>query len=154
FSARYGAAGPWTDVFAMALIFVEVASGRPALQGLDDRQLWRAATDDEDRPSLLGRGVAATAALEAAIQRPAAGHPAQRFPDIGEMWADVLAAQRRSRSTPAPPEGQRRICTVMSIDFSDVSAREPEKVEELLDLYFETAKRHVEAMGGVVHWAA
>ncbi|MBI4704435.1 MAG: protein kinase, partial [Deltaproteobacteria bacterium] len=35
FNKKRGATGPWTDVFALALILVEVASGRRALDGDD-----------------------------------------------------------------------------------------------------------------------
>ncbi|MEO6575910.1 MAG: serine/threonine-protein kinase, partial [Polyangiaceae bacterium] len=39
FDRRFGATGPWTDVFALALIVVEVVSGKSALEG-DTPQLF------------------------------------------------------------------------------------------------------------------
>jgi serine/threonine protein kinase len=50
-SARsHGATGPWTDVFAMALILIELLSGRPALEGDDIIQLSVASRDPARGP--------------------------------------------------------------------------------------------------------
>src|SRR6185503_11850039 len=43
FNKQRGATGPWTDVFALALILVELLTGRKALEGDDPTQLYVAA---------------------------------------------------------------------------------------------------------------
>ncbi|AUX22147.1 protein kinase [Sorangium cellulosum] len=96
FSARFGATGPWTDVYAMALILVEVASGQPALSGSDVIQLFVASSDEAIRPGLRARGVSASAEIEAVVGRALAINPSQRFHHLGEMWAALEAAQRTS----------------------------------------------------------
>ncbi|WP_437639851.1 protein kinase domain-containing protein [Sorangium sp. So ce854] len=96
FSPRFGATGPWTDVYAMALILIEVASGQPALSGADVIQLFVASSDEAIRPSLRARGVNASVDVEAVLGRALAIHPSQRFHNLGEMWAALEAAQRAS----------------------------------------------------------
>jgi len=94
FYPGYGATGPWTDVFAMALVLIEVASGRPALVGGDLLQLFASAGDERHRPNLSERGIVASRAVDAVLARALAVSPALRFPDLGTMWAAVLAARR------------------------------------------------------------
>jgi class 3 adenylate cyclase/tetratricopeptide (TPR) repeat protein len=110
FSPRYGATGPWTDVFAMALVLIEVASGRAALVGFDVVQLFVASSNEESRPSLRERGVPADSAVEAVVARALAVRPEDRYQTIGEMWAALEAARRLgagrpplSTPPPAPP---------------------------------------------------
>ncbi|WP_437593202.1 protein kinase domain-containing protein [Sorangium sp. So ce1000] len=96
FSPRFGATGPWTDVYAMALILIEVASGQPALSGGDVIQLFVASSDESIRPSFRARGVNANADVEAVLGRALAINPSQRFHNLGEMWAALEAAHRSS----------------------------------------------------------
>src|SRR5262249_1596979 len=51
FSRTYGATGPWTDVFSLALIFSEAVSGRPALAGESLPELAYASCDRTRRPT-------------------------------------------------------------------------------------------------------
>ncbi|AGP36199.1 serine/threonine-protein kinase [Sorangium cellulosum] len=96
FSPRFGATGPWTDVYAMALILIEVASGQPALSGGDVIQLFVASSDESIRPSFRARGVSASPDVEAVLGRALAINPSQRFRNLGEMWSALEAAQRSS----------------------------------------------------------
>jgi serine/threonine-protein kinase len=86
FSRQHGATGPWTDVFALARVLVEVASGTPALGGDDMAQLYLAATDPAIRPSLRGAGVRAPVAVEVVLRRALAVNPRERYPTAGECW--------------------------------------------------------------------
>ena len=51
FSRSLGANGPWTDVYALGLVFTELLAGRPALEGEDFVQLGVAAIDPGRRPT-------------------------------------------------------------------------------------------------------
>ena len=51
FNKQRGASGPWTDVFALALLFVELITGKKALEGDDPTQLYIAAADPTVRPT-------------------------------------------------------------------------------------------------------
>ncbi|KYF86908.1 protein kinase, partial [Sorangium cellulosum] len=175
FSGRFGATGPWTDVFAMALVLIEVASGQPGLAGDDVIQLYTAAVEESRRPSLAARGVSASPALEAVLSRALAPSPRLRFRDMGEMWAALTATldapasssfppasaggeppswelQRTAPATPAT--GENRVCTVMFVDLAEAAALSarlaPEDVKEIVDRCFAAVKEQVEAMGGLV----
>ncbi|MDC0677691.1 bifunctional serine/threonine-protein kinase/formylglycine-generating enzyme family protein [Sorangium atrum] len=92
FHHRFGATGPWTDVFALALVLIEVASGNRALLGSDVTQLYIAATDPAFRPSLQGAGVSAPDAVEAVVRRALAIDPRERYRTAGELWGALEAA--------------------------------------------------------------
>ncbi|HKQ69969.1 MAG TPA: serine/threonine-protein kinase, partial [Polyangiaceae bacterium] len=51
FSRARGATGPWTDVYALALVFSELVSGKPALAGGDFIQFGVASADPGHRPT-------------------------------------------------------------------------------------------------------
>ncbi|WP_437500085.1 bifunctional serine/threonine-protein kinase/formylglycine-generating enzyme family protein [Sorangium sp. So ce1099] len=110
FHHRFGATGPWTDVFALALVLIEVASGNRALLGSDVTQLYIAATDPAFRPSLHGAGVSAPDAVEAVVRRALAVEPRERYRTAGELWGALEAALAASGSpfhaaAPAPAPG-------------------------------------------------
>src|SRR5262245_10096721 len=107
FHRRFGATGPWTDVFALALVLIEVASGRAALDGGDTTQLFIASTDLTIRPSLKQCGVGASDAVETVLRRALAVDPRDRHHSAGEFWdalecalPEAAAATRR-----VPEEG-------------------------------------------------
>ncbi|WP_437708652.1 bifunctional serine/threonine-protein kinase/formylglycine-generating enzyme family protein [Sorangium sp. So ce448] len=104
FHHRFGATGPWTDVFALALVLIEVASGNRALLGSDVTQLYIAATDPAFRPSLGGAGVSAPDAVEAVVRRALAIDPRERYRTAGELWGALEAAMATAAPAGAPPE--------------------------------------------------
>ncbi|XXY44418.1 AAA family ATPase [Sorangium sp. So ce269] len=101
FNPKLGATGPWTDVFALGLILLQLASGRQPLAGSDWADLYLASVDPLSRPSFAGLGVAASPALEAVIARALAVEPAARFGDARAL-GEALAAARRG-TTLRPP---------------------------------------------------
>src|SRR5262249_59712585 len=92
FHRRFGATGPWTDVFALALVLIEVASGRAALDGGDTTQLFIASTDLSYRPSLKQCGVDAPDAVEEGLRRAPAVGPRGRDPAAGDPLDAARAA--------------------------------------------------------------
>jgi formylglycine-generating enzyme required for sulfatase activity len=92
FSRQVGATGPWTDVFALALVAVEMLLGRPALDGEDVVQLAVAASHPERRPTPRTLGVAVSDAVEAVFSKALAVRPTERFARAGEFWTALSAA--------------------------------------------------------------
>jgi serine/threonine protein kinase len=101
FTPRYAApeqlagarTGPWTDVHALALLFVELVSGRPAF-GKDEAAMF--AIFDPARPTPGARGVE-VGGLEPVLRRALALRPMDRYPD-----AAALALAMRAVTAPGP----------------------------------------------------
>jgi formylglycine-generating enzyme required for sulfatase activity len=87
FSRTYGATGPWTDVFALALVAVEMLLGRPPLEGDDLVQLGFSAGNPERRPTPRTLGVSVPDGVEAVFQRALAVRPEARYARAAEFWA-------------------------------------------------------------------
>ncbi|HTJ84370.1 MAG TPA: SUMF1/EgtB/PvdO family nonheme iron enzyme, partial [Polyangiaceae bacterium] len=92
FNKQRGATGPWTDVFALALVLVECVSGRKALEGDDPTQLYIASADPAIRPTLRPRGVDVSDEVEAVLKKALEVEPKHRYPDAGSFWTALEAA--------------------------------------------------------------
>jgi formylglycine-generating enzyme required for sulfatase activity/serine/threonine protein kinase len=92
FSRAQGATGPWTDVFALALIFTELLVQVPPLRGDDLTQLAVASMDPRRRPTPRTFGANVPDALEATLARALAVTPSERFQTIGEFWEALRGA--------------------------------------------------------------
>jgi formylglycine-generating enzyme required for sulfatase activity len=86
FSRTYGATGPWTDVFALALVAVEMLTGRTALEGDDLVQLGFASGNPERRPTPRALGAAVPEAVEAVFAKALAVKPQERYARAGDFW--------------------------------------------------------------------
>ena len=106
FDVTHGATGPWTDVFALALIFVELITGRPALEGQDTIQLFVASANPQTRPTPRNRGVQVSAAMDQVLERALAVQPRDRFLSAGAFASALRTAapgNELDRTLPAPP---------------------------------------------------
>ena len=92
FNKQRGATGPWTDVFALALITVELLIGKKALEGDDPTQLYVAAADPTLRPTPRALGADVPDAVERVLDKALAVEPRNRFPDADAMWDALLDA--------------------------------------------------------------
>ena len=114
FTPQYGApeqfdytqhgSGPWTDVFALALVLVELVSGERALQGEDLIQLHLCALDRARRPTPRNRGVSVPRAVEEVMQQALAVNPKDRFATVGAFWAALQAAVDEHDTDGVPSE--------------------------------------------------
>ncbi len=102
FNKRLGATGPWTDVFALALILVELVSGQRALEGDDPTQLYVAATNPGARPTLRRQGVHTSDAVETVLQRALAIEPPDRYADAKTFWQALKTAALAPLGSPGP----------------------------------------------------
>jgi formylglycine-generating enzyme required for sulfatase activity len=106
FSRTHGATGPWTDVFALALIAVEIVTGREALQGDDFLQLAVSSANTAHRPTPGAMGVAVTPEVEAVFAKAVAIKPSDRWPSAGDFWNALRTALKldpmRGMTDPTP----------------------------------------------------
>jgi formylglycine-generating enzyme required for sulfatase activity/serine/threonine protein kinase len=128
FNKQRGASGPWTDVFALALILVELITGKKALDGDDPTQLYIAAADPAVRPTPRGRGAVVTDAVEQVLEKALTVEPKYRYADAGEFWdALVAAAKDAPLLARAPSSSSARDALMGTAEFAaraklDVSA--------------------------------
>jgi formylglycine-generating enzyme required for sulfatase activity len=93
FSRSHGATGPWTDVFAMALILVEILrGGQAALDGNDFMQMAIASRDPMRRPTPRAFGLEVTDAVERVFLTALAIAPGSRYPSMGQFWGALSHA--------------------------------------------------------------
>ena len=93
FSRSHGATGPWTDVFAMALILVEILRGGiPALDGSDLIQMAVASRDPHRRPTPRSFGVQVPDSVERVFSIALAVSPADRYATMGQFWGALYQA--------------------------------------------------------------
>jgi serine/threonine protein kinase len=89
---RLGPIGPWTDVYALALVAVEVLSGRFPMSGEGWQQLMAGSLDESARPTPRALGVSCSDAVEAVFARALSVVPNQRQRDMLRFWADLKEA--------------------------------------------------------------
>lgn len=105
FSRARGATGPWTDVYAMGLMFSEMVSGKFALEGEDFIQLGMSSADPNRRPTPRTLGAEVTDEIEAAVAKAVAIKTSDRYQSAGEFWNALREAlgqapMRRLATTP------------------------------------------------------
>lgn len=92
FNRRFGATGPWTDVYALALVLVEMVTGQIALDGDDATQLYIASTDVSMRPTPRARGVQTSHEVEAVFQKALSVEPRSRYSSAKAFWKELREA--------------------------------------------------------------
>ncbi|MCL4756157.1 MAG: protein kinase [Myxococcales bacterium] len=92
FARRFGATGPWTDVFALALVLIELVSGKRALEGEDAAELFVSSADSAHRPTLRARGVEVSEPVEEVFKVALSVDPRERFRTMGEFWDALCEA--------------------------------------------------------------
>lgn len=128
FHRKFGATGPWTDVFALALVLVEVVSGRRALEGTDTTQLYIMSTDATHRPTLRGLGIPTSDEVEAVLKRALAIEVRDRYHTSGAFWdalgaalpSPVRAGSRPSWEVRGEPAGSAPELPAAAADMSTV----------------------------------
>jgi eukaryotic-like serine/threonine-protein kinase len=92
FSRTFGATGPWTDEFALALIVTEMVTGRVPLEGETIAEVAYASVDVNRRPTPRTFGATVSDAVEAVFVRALAVKPEDRFATAGDLWQALHAA--------------------------------------------------------------
>ncbi|WP_394839032.1 serine/threonine protein kinase [Pendulispora rubella] len=105
FDRRFGATGAWTDVFALALILVEVVVGKSAMQG-EGVELFLMASNLHERPTLRTFGVDEGGAVERVLARALAVHPTDRYAHANAFWDALTAAMNDGEAAAVSPRPQ------------------------------------------------
>ncbi len=93
FSKTFGETGPWTDVFGMALVILEVMrGGQRAFQGDDYMELAKQSCDEEQRPTPFHLKLEVSPAVEAVFQRALAVPSNLRYESMSEFWSALRGA--------------------------------------------------------------
>ncbi|HZO11878.1 MAG TPA: AAA family ATPase, partial [Polyangiaceae bacterium] len=166
FDRRHGATGPWSDVYALALILIEVCSGEAALIGDTPVELYIAAANEQYRPSLASHGVRTSAEVDAVVKRALSVDPRQRYADAGSMWSALRGAMGSpalsATATAEPPPLRRatvgsselnRVCTILFAELTGLEGSErldPEQLSELVRRYMAALENAVVSLEGNV----
>lgn len=94
---RFGATGPWTDVWGLALTMVEVLVGGPAIDG-DTYAMRRLSLDEKRRPTPRALGAVVSDEVEQAFERALAVDPRRRTRDVETFWTELERAMSLSLS--------------------------------------------------------
>jgi serine/threonine protein kinase len=109
-----GRPGPWTDVYALALIVLEVLSDRAVMEGSEFAAVLNRVLDWRSRPTPRGHGLVLPARIDAALARALSRAPDDRQKSAGDLWAELKRQAPRisppvisaaiAQPTPNPPE--------------------------------------------------
>jgi serine/threonine-protein kinase len=131
FDESVGAIGPWTDVYALALVALEAFTDRTVMLGEHLGELALKALDPENRPTPRALGLAVGDHVEEVFARAVALSPAGRPQDAGELWGmlkNALTVDGASGQVPhavrapsePPPPATLRMDTPVPDDTSPV----------------------------------
>lgn len=109
-SEAYGVAGPWTDVFALALMLVELVTGRDPLGDGPAEQRARVVLDRNARPTPRALGACVTDAVEQVVARALCVYPAERFQTADSFWSALRDAARSTAPLPFAATLRREHC--------------------------------------------
>ena len=159
FNRAFGATGPWTDVYALALVASELLAGRPATDAEGVTALGLAAIDLQHRPTPRALGATINDPAEAVFARALAVSPVERYARAGQFWIDLETAsgmplsvplrERASRVslTPLTPRLTPPSTTPPAVSVSHVAPPQP---RHALALKLTLAAGFAAALGGVV----
>ncbi|AKV04645.1 serine/threonine protein kinase [Labilithrix luteola] len=111
FSPKIGAVGPWTDVYSLTLVLLELLLGekaRPARSIADG--LLKALEPSTGSPKPSSFGMVMPPAVEELLGLAVSQDPKKRPSDVGVFWASLRDAMRDGPSILArlPPEAAKR----------------------------------------------
>jgi serine/threonine protein kinase len=114
FDERLGGIGPWTDVYAIALVLLEVMTDRTVMDGEHIGELAAQALNPTRRPTPRSLGLSVGDEVEAVLTRAVALNPDQRLRDAGELWGTLKHAMSAASA--------RRVSVAGTLRMSDAGS--------------------------------
>ncbi|AKT40359.1 serine/threonine protein kinase [Chondromyces crocatus] len=99
---RYGQAGPWTDVWGLAITMAETLVGHQIIEG-ETQAMMGTALDPARRPTPRSEGCNLSAEVDAVFERALAVNPRDRTKDVETFWTELEQALGFSPSFGARP---------------------------------------------------
>ena len=114
FASKFGKVGPWTDVYSLALVLLEVMTGDKVRPAANLAEGLLAAMDPKTgSPSAKSLGLVLPASVEALLLRAVAQSPHERPRDAGVFWSALKEAIGTS------PKPNLAMATVMDDGVGD-----------------------------------
>lgn len=164
FNRAFGATGPWTDVYALALVASELLAGKSASTEADVSALGLAAMDPTHRPTPRALGASVPDGVEDVFAQALRVSPVERYSRAGQFWLELERAcgmplsiplrERASRAslTPLSPRPSLTSSAPPGLSLSQVapSSRHGWALQLLLGLTFAAALGAVAIAGGLL----
>lgn len=93
----YGATGPWTDVYGLALVVTQVLLGRPPISG-DMTSMMGSALDKNFRPTPSRRGSMLAIEADRVLEKALAVDPRSRTQSVEAFWTQLELVNGRQPS--------------------------------------------------------
>jgi serine/threonine-protein kinase len=96
--ATVGKSGGWTDVYALALLMMELLSDRVVMDGQETGALVERALDEQRRPTPRTHGLELPRNLDLVLTRAVARAPERRQKNATDFWNDAKTSLRGATS--------------------------------------------------------
>jgi serine/threonine-protein kinase len=106
FDESVGAVGPWTDVYALALVFMEVARDRTVMEGEHIGEFALKALDPKLRPTPRALGIPVGDLVHEVLSMAVTLDPKERPRDAGHLWGMLKHALTKDQSDGREPHAR------------------------------------------------
>ncbi len=104
-----GSTGPWSDVYAFAMVCTDLLCGGHPVGKSDVGRLVQAAANPKDRPTPVRSGATLPAAVEAVFAKALQVKPTDRYTDVEAFWKALeTAAALHAQPSSRPPASATR----------------------------------------------
>jgi len=125
-----GDVGPATDVYAIALVVMELLADRPVMEGTETGVLVDRALDEKKRPTPQSRGIRVSRRVESVLARAVARSPEARQKSAAAFWNDLKSAHKNTESRAGMTAMRAPAHTLMGVAPSANTMRPPTASQE------------------------
>lgn len=111
FDDSVGAIGPWTDVYAIALVFMEVARDHTVMEGEHLGEFAMKALDPHHRPTPRALGISVGDLVEEVLAMAVTIDPKERPRDAGHLWGMLKHAIKTDEQSGRKPHARSQRLT-------------------------------------------